>query len=630
MHSKMTEFDLFLFNEGKLQEAYRHFGSHLERDASGANGVRFTVYAPHARILSVVGEFNGWDSRTHVMEKTDPVGIWSLFIPGIGEWTKYKYCIVTSYGQTIFKADPYAFFADLRPETASKVYDLEGYQWNDATYLEKRRNRKHETDRMAIYEVHLGTWMTKPDKSFHKYNELVDYLIPYVKANGFSHIELMPVVEHPLDESWGYQGTGYYAATSRYGVPKDLMYLIDKCHEHGIGVLFDWVPGHICKDSHGLYMFDGEPTYEYADYKIRENVVWGTVNLDLGKGITRSFLISNALFWIRYFHADGFRIDAVSNIVYHLGNSAVGTNRPAIEFLQNLSVAVKAEDHSVLLIAEDSTTYPNMTKSVAEGGIGFDYKWNMGWMNDTLRYFEKDPVYRKFHHDLITFGLVYAFSERFILPLSHDEVVHGKRSLVNKMPGDYWQKFANYRTLLGLQFTHPGKKLIFMGGEFAQMHEWKDKEELDWFLLQYPLHERAGRFCRDLLQVYGAHKALYELDGSPEGFRWIDSANRDQSIYSYLRYAADPDTFCLVVLNMTPVPYDSYRVGVPREGVYEEILNSDKDVYGGSNVYNGLPIASVPEPMHACEHSITMKIAPLSCAILSFRPLDPLEPSKED
>ncbi|MDP3129906.1 MAG: alpha amylase C-terminal domain-containing protein, partial [Bacillota bacterium] len=341
-------------------------------------------------------------------------------------------------------------------------------------------------------------------------------------------------------------------------------------------------------------------------------------------------LISNALFWIRYFHADGFRIDAVSNIVYHLGNSAVGTNRPAIEFLQNLSVAVKAEDHSVLLIAEDSTTYPNMTKSVAEGGIGFDYKWNMGWMNDTLRYFEKDPVYRKFHHDLITFGLVYAFSERFILPLSHDEVVHGKRSLVNKMPGDYWQKFANYRTLLGLQFTHPGKKLIFMGGEFAQMHEWKDKEELDWFLLQYPLHERAGRFCRDLLQVYGAHKALYELDGSPEGFRWIDSANRDQSIYSYLRYAADPDTFCLVVLNMTPVPYDSYRVGVPREGVYEEILNSDKDVYGGSNVYNGLPIASVPEPMHACEHSITMKIAPLSCAILSFRPLDPLEPSKED
>jgi len=627
----MSDFDLFLFNEGKLQEAYNHFGSHLVKDDAGAvAGVRFAVYAPHARIVSVVGDFNAWDSRVHVMEKTDPSGVWSLFVPGLSEWTKYKYCIVTSYGQTIFKADPYAFFADNRPETASKVYDIDGYVWNDATYLEKRRNRRHDIDRMAIYEVHLGTWMTKPDKSFHKYNELVDLLIPYVKANGFSHIELMPVVEHPLDESWGYQGTGYYAATSRYGVPKDLMYLVDKCHENGIGVIVDWVPGHICKDAHGLYMFDGEPTYEYADYKIRENVVWGTVNLDLGKGATRSFLLSNALFWIRRFHVDGFRIDAVSNIVYYLGNSAVGTNRPAIEFLQNLSVAVKQEDHSVLLVAEDSTTYPNMTKPVAEGGVGFDYKWNMGWMNDTLRYFEKDPVYRKYHHDLITFGLVYAFSERFILPLSHDEVVHGKRSLVNKMPGDYWQKFANYRTLLGLQFTHPGKKLLFMGGEFAQMHEWKDKEELDWFLLQYPLHERAGRFCRDLLQVYGTHKALYELDGSPEGFRWIDSANRDQSIYSFVRYASDRDEFCLVLLNMTPVAYECYRIGVPREGAYEEILNSDKDVYGGSNVYNGVPLRSEREPMHGCEHSVQMKIAPLSCTVFAFRPLDPDETPDRD
>ncbi|MFA5006970.1 MAG: 1,4-alpha-glucan branching protein GlgB [Candidatus Izemoplasmatales bacterium] len=621
MNPKMSDFDLFLFHEGKLREADRHFGAHIVRDEAGATtGVEFTVYAPHARIVSAVGEFNDWDSRTHVLEKTDPTGIWSLFVPGIGEWTKYKYCIVTSYGQTIFKADPYAYFADLRPETASKVYDLDGYVWHDSTYLEKRRARRHENDGMAIYEVHLGTWMTKPDKSYHKYNELVDYLIPYVKANGFTHVELMPLVEHPLDESWGYQGTGFYAATSRYGVPKDLMYLIDKCHEHNIGVILDWVPGHICKDAHGLYMFDGEPTYEYADYKIRENVVWGTVNLDLGKGATRSFLISNALFWIRRFHADGFRIDAVSNIVYYLGNSAVGENRPAIEFLQNLSVAVKQEDSSVLLIAEDSTTYPNMTRSVAEGGVGFDYKWNMGWMNDTLRYFEKDPVYRRYHHDLITFGLVYAFSERFVLPLSHDEVVHGKRSLVNKMPGDYWQKFANYRTLLGLQFTHPGKKLLFMGGEFAQMHEWKDKEELDWFLLQYPLHERAGRYCRDLLSVYRSHKALYELDASPEGFRWIDSANRDQSIFSYVRYSSDKDDFCLVVLNMTPVAYDAYRVGVPRAGVYEEILNSDKDVYGGSNVYNGLPLMSEPEPMHACEHSVTMKIAPLSATIFRFRP----------
>ena len=623
MNDRMTELDLYLFHEGKLQEAWNHFGSTIVRDDLGRSlGVRFTVFAPHAKIVSVVGDFNGWDSRTHVMEKIDPTGVWRLFVPDVGEWEKYKFCIVTSFGQTIFKADPYAFFSDLRPDTCSKVYDIEGYRWNDGTYMEKRRSGEVSSQPMAIYEVHLGTWMTKPDKSMHKFNELVDYLIPYLKAEGFQYVELMPVTEHPLDESWGYQTTGYYSATSRYGVPKDLMYLIDCCHQNNIGVLIDWVPGHICKDAHGLYMFDGEPLYEYSDFKIRENEVWGTVNLDLGKGVTRSFLISNALFWARYFHVDGFRIDAVSNIIYHLGNPAVGTNFPAIEFLQNLSIAVKTKDPSLLLIAEDSTAFPNITKPVAEGGVGFDYKWNMGWMNDTLRYFEKDPIYRKYHHDLITFGLVYAFSERFVLPLSHDEVVHGKRSLVSKMPGDYWQKFANYRTLLGLQFTHPGKKLLFMGGEFAQMHEWKDKEELDWFLMQYPLHERAARFVRDLLAVYQHHKALFELDHDPAGFRWIDQSNRDQSIFSFLRLSRDPDDFCLVVLNMTPVAYESFRIGVPKPGVYEEILNSDKDLYGGSNVFNGLPLKSEPVPMHRCQQSLDLKVAPLSVAVFQFRSAD--------
>ncbi|HOW37855.1 MAG TPA: 1,4-alpha-glucan branching protein GlgB [Candidatus Izemoplasmatales bacterium] len=623
MNDRMTELDLYLFHEGKLQEAWNHFGSTIVRDDLGRSlGVRFTVFAPHAKIVSVVGDFNGWDSRTHVMEKIDPTGVWRLFVPDVGEWEKYKFCIVTSFGQTIFKADPYAFFSDLRPDTCSKVYDIEGYRWNDGTYMEKRRSGEVSSQPMAIYEVHLGTWMTKPDKSMHKFNELVDYLIPYLKAEGFQYVELMPVTEHPLDESWGYQTTGYYSATSRYGVPKDLMYLIDCCHQNNIGVLIDWVPGHICKDAHGLYMFDGEPLYEYSDFKIRENEVWGTVNLDLGKGVTRSFLISNALFWARYFHVDGFRIDAVSNIIYHLGNPAVGTNFPAIEFLQNLSIAVKTKDPSLLLIAEDSTAFPNITKPVAEGGVGFDYKWNMGWMNDTLRYFEKDPIYRKYHHDLITFGLVYAFSERFVLPLSHDEVVHGKRSLVSKMPGDYWQKFANYRTLLGLQFTHPGKKLLFMGGEFAQMHEWKDKEELDWFLMQYPLHERAARFVRDLLAVYQHHKALFELDHDPAGFRWIDQSNRDQSIFSFLRLSRDPDDFCLIVLNMTPVAYESFRIGVPKAGVYEEILNSDKDLYGGSNVFNGLPLKSEPFPMHRCQQSLDLKVAPLSVAVFQFRSAD--------
>ena len=615
----MNELDLYLFNEGKLKEAYKLFGSHLVKDEkNNIKGVDFRVYAPHAKIVSIVGDFNSWDSRTHVMEKEDAFGVYHLFIPNLGEWTRYKYCIVTSYGETIFKADPYAFFSDDRPETASKVYDIDGYAWQDKKYLENRMKRNHFEEKLSVYEVHLGSWMTKPDGSFHKYNELVDYLIPYVKDHGFSHIELMPVVEHPLDESWGYQGTGYYSATSRFGVPKDLMYLIDKCHENNIGVIMDWVPGHTCKDAHGLYMFDGEPLYEYEDFNIRENVVWGTINLDLGKGIVKSFMLSNAYFWMEYFHVDGFRIDAVSNIIYYLGNMNVGTNYGAIEFLKNLSYAIKEKDHSVMLFAEDSTTYPNLTKAVLDGGVGFDYKWNMGWMNDTLRYFAKDPIYRKYHHDLITFGMVYAYSENFILPLSHDEVVHGKKSLVDKMPGDYWQKFANYRVLLGLQFTHPGKKLLFMGGEFAQMHEWKDKSELDWNLLEYPMHSASNRFVKDLIHVYNYHSCLYELDHNPEGFRWIDQANYDQSIFSFIRFGKDKSNFCVVVLNMTPTPYSDFAIGVPEKGEYEEILNSDKEIYGGSNIYNGVTLKTVDAFNHGFKQSILINVSPLSISIIKF------------
>ena len=477
----------------------------------------------------------------------------------------------------------------------------------------------HQEDKLAIYELHLGSWMSKPDGSFHKYNELVDLLIPYIKEHGFSHIELMPVVEHPLDESWGYQGTGYYSATSRFGVPKDLMYLIDKCHEANIGVLMDWVPGHICKDAHGLYMFDGEPVYEFEDINIRENKVWGTVNLDLGKGVTKSFLISNAFFWAEYFHVDGFRIDAVSNIIYFLGNSHIGTNHGAVEFLKNLNYAIKEYDHSMLMFAEDSTTYPNLTTTVLDGGVGFDYKWNMGWMNDTLKYFEKDPIHRKYHHDLITFGLVYTYSEKFILPLSHDEVVHGKHSLVDKMPGDYWQKFANYRVLMGLQFMHPGKKLLFMGGEFAQMHEWKDKEELDWFLLEYPFHSRANRFVRDLIAVYNNHSCFFELDHMPRGFRWIDQTNFEQSIFSFIRQGKEENDFAVVIMNMTPNAYDDFSIGVPKSGRYEEILNSDKDIYGGSDVYNGDLLVANEESNHSFNNSIKVKVAPLSISIIKYK-----------
>ncbi|MGI6392687.1 MAG: 1,4-alpha-glucan branching protein GlgB [Candidatus Izemoplasmatales bacterium] len=620
MEYRLSDADLFLFNEGRLKEAFRHFGAHLEKDSDGRIlGVRFTVYAPHAKIVSVVGDFNNWDTRTHVLEKTDNSGVFSLFVKGLGEWERYKYCIVTRKNKTLFKADPYAFFADNRPETSSKTYDIDGYFWHDQDYLERRNAANKYQSPMAIYEVHLGSWMTKPDGSFHKYNELVDLLIPYVKAHGFTHIEIMPVVEHPLDESWGYQGTGYYAATSRYGVPKDFMYFIDRCHQESIGVIIDWVPGHICKDAHGLYMFDGEPLYEYEDEKIRENKIWGTVNLDLGRGTTRSFLISSAIFWIDYFHVDGFRIDAVSNIIYYLGNSALGVNEGAVWFLKELNLAVKERSNSLLMFAEDSTTFPKLTHPVAEGGIGFDYKWNMGWMNDTLRYFQKDPIYRKYHHDLLTFGMVYAYSERFILPFSHDEVVHGKRALVDKMPGDYWQKFANFRVMIGLLFTHPGKKLLFMGGEFAQMHEWKDKEELDWILFNYPMHAMANRYIKDLLAVYNHHKALSELDHDPWGFSWIDADNRDQSIISFVRRSSSLNDLLVVVMNMTPVAHQHFKLGVPLAGVYEEILNSDKEIYSGSGQYNGLPLHSFSENIHRQNQAIELVVGPFALSILKYQ-----------
>ncbi len=613
----VTKDDLYFFNQGKLYDAYRIFGAHLKKDKDGnILGTSFTVYAPHAKEVSVMGQFNDFQAWVHNLKKVDTSGIWSLFIENAKEWHEYKYEIKTFDGRTLYKADPYAFFSAERPEQMSKVYDLEGYEWNDKSYMNKRNNQKPYNTQMSIYELHLGTWMNQPDGTPHKYNELVDLLIPYLLENGFSHLELMPVTEHPLDQSWGYQGTGYYSATSRYGVPKDLMYLVDKCHQNNIKVILDWVPGHICRDDHGLYMFDGEPLYEYNEEWKRENVVWGTANFDLGKGEVQSFLISNALYWMKYFHVDGFRIDAVSNIIYYLGDSRHGVNEGAITFLRNLSTQVFKEYPEALLIAEDSTAFPKVTHPVDQGGLGFNYKWNMGWMNDTLEYFEKDPVYRKYHHHSITFGLTYAFSENYVLPLSHDEVVHGKKSLVNKMPGDYWQKFANYRALMGLFFTHPGKTLLFMGGEFAQMHEWKDHTELDWNLLEYPLHSSAQRFVRDMNQVIKHHKPLYELDHQPEGFKWIDSNNSNQSVYSFVRYAEDKNDFVIIVLNLTPLVHHNFRIGVPKKGKYTEVINSDRDVYGGSNIYNGADIFSEDIEMHGFNQSMQVVLSPLSITIL--------------
>lgn len=611
--------DLYFFNQGKLYDAYRIFGAHLKKDEQGnVIGTEFTVYAPHAKEVNVIGGFNEFQGWINNLSKVDESGIWSLFIEEAMEWHEYKYEIKTKDGRTLYKCDPYAFFSADRPNQMSKVYDMEGYQWNDKSYMDTRNDVPSYSNQMSTYEMHLGTWMVKPNGGFHKYNEIVELLIPYLLENGFTHLELMPIVEHPLDQSWGYQGTGYYSATSRYGVPKDLMYLIDQCHQNNIKVILDWVPGHICRDAHGLYMFDGEPVYEYREEWKRENTVWGTANLDLGRGETQSFLISNALFFMKNFHVDGFRIDAVSNLIYYLGDSRHGINHGALKFLQRLSKEVFKEYENALLIAEDSTAFPKVTHPVHLGGLGFNYKWNMGWMNDTLDYFEKDPIYRKHHHDSITFGLTYAFSENYVLPLSHDEVVHGKNSLVNKMPGDYWQKFANYRALMGLFFTHPGKTLLFMGGEFAQMHEWKDYTELDWNLLDYPMHKNAQRFVKEMNMLVKNNKALYEMDCKKEGFEWIDSNNVDQSVFSYIRYAKDTTDFVVILLNLTPLVHHNFRVGVPHKGTYTEIMNSDKEIYGGSNIYNGLPLETKDVEMHHHDQSIEIILSPLSITILKF------------
>ena len=616
----MRQEDLYFFNQGKLYDAYKHFGAHLKKNKKGEIiGTEFTVWAPHAKEVSVMGEFNNFQAWVHNLSKIDEAGVWRLFIEDAKEWHQYKYEIKTWDGRYLYKVDPYGYFSGERPEQMSKVYDLEGYQWHDHDYMTHRNDTAPYDQQVSIYEVHVGTWMTKPDGSFHKYNELVDILIPYLLEHGFTHVELMPIIEHPLDQSWGYQGTVYYSATSRYGVPKDLMYFVDQCHQNGIKVILDWVPGHINRDDHGLYMFDGQPLYEYDEEWKRENVVWGTANLDLGRGEVQSFLISNALFWMNYFHVDGFRIDAVSNLIYFLGDPANGVNEGAIGFLRDLATQVFGVYPNAMLVAEDSSAHPKVTHPVEDGGLGFNYKWNMGWMNDTLKYFEKDPIYRRHHHDNITFGLTYAFSENYVLPLSHDEVVHGKKSLVDKMPGDYWQKFANYRLLMGLFFTHPGKTLLFMGGEFAQMHEWRDSEELDWHLLMYPIHDSAKRFVRDMNLVVRNEPALFQKDHDPSGFAWIDSNNRDQSIFSFARFGHSPQDVIVVVLNMTPLVHHGFRLGVPNKGVYHELINSDKDVYSGSNMFNGEPIFSQEVPMHGFDQSIQLLVPPLGISVLKWK-----------
>ncbi len=609
---------MYYLNNGELIDAYEHFGAHLIKKDKNSVATRFTVFAPNAQSVSVIGAFNDYDEAAHPMRKIDAAGVFMVMVDENLTREPYKYALKTHAGKKLYKSDPYAFYSAMRPDSVSIVAQRDLYRWQDGPHMEKSAKEAPYDKPMNIYEVHLGTWMTRPDGSFHTYADLVDHLIPYLKENHYTHVELLPVIEHPFDGSWGYQGTGYYSVTSRYGTVDDFKYFVDQCHQNEIKVILDWVPGHFCKDEHGLYFFDGTPLYEYETEHLRENSEWGTANFDLSKGHTQSFLISSALFFLKEYHVDGFRVDAVSYMLYYHGDTNQGQNPGALDFLRKLAKAVFNVHPHALLIAEDSSAFPKVTHPIDQGGLGFNYKWNMGWMNDTLKYFEKDPIHRKYHHDLMTFSLMYAFSENYILPFSHDEVVHGKKTLVDKMPGDYWQKFANYRALIGYLHAHPGKQLLFMGQDFAQMHEWKDHEELDWHLLTYPMHESALAFNRAINKLSIEERAFYETDHNPEGFEWIDADNKDNSIFSFIRYSRDKQEAIIVILNLTPVVHHDFIIGVPYAGTYTELINSDKKAFGGSDLYNGAPLESFKQDYKHFKHCLQVLLSPLSVTLLKW------------
>ncbi len=622
----ITDFEVHLFHEGTYFESYHKFGAHLVTEGQQV-GTRFTVWAPNAQAVEVVGSFNDWSGDQHAMEKLTDSGVWSLFIPKVREGTLYKYKITPPNGDPILKADPYAFYSETRPKSASIVYSLDHYHWNDQEWYEHKRQHKIYHQPLSIYEVHLGSWKKDEEGNFLSYIELADELVDYVAEMGYTHIELLPVMEHPFDRSWGYQATGYFSVTSRYGTPKEFMYFVDRCHQSGIGVIIDWNPCHFCRDGHGLRLFDGTPVFEYQDPRRAENTEWDTNNFDLGKPEVISFLISNAYFWFDLFHIDGLRVDAVSSILYldygkkageeWLPNKYGGNEKlESIHFLRTLNEAVFQKFPEALMIAEESTSWPLVSHPTYSGGLGFNFKWNMGWMNDMLEYMVKDPIHRKYHHNYITFSFLYAFSENFILPLSHDEVVYGKRSLLNKMPGDYWQKFANLRVLLGYMMCHPGKKLLFMGGELAQFDEWKDMEQLDWNLLDFEMHQYHQLFCKDLNWFYRKHPALWELDHEGEGFEWIDPHDHSQSIITFLRSGKNPPQHMIVLCNFTPEVYHDYRIGLPRPVSYKEIFNTDHPRYGGSGVSNLGHLIWEDMPWHDRPYSTTLTVPPLTTIVL--------------
>jgi 1,4-alpha-glucan branching enzyme len=623
----LTDFDLHLIGEGTHHHLYEKLGARVMA-VDTIKGVHFAVWAPNAKRVSVMGDFNRWDSRRHPMRVLGSSGIWEIFIPGINEGALYKFEIKTEKNRVLAKADPYAFFAEIRPKSASVVCDISTYQWRDARWLKNRSERNWLESPVSLYEVHLGSWMRVPEEGDRHltYKEITEKLVRYVRQMGYTHIELMPITEHPFDASWGYQTISYYAPTSRFGKPQDFMHFVDMCHQNNIGVILDWVPAHFPTDGHGLGEFDGTCLYEHEDPRLGFHPDWGTKIFNFGRKEVKNFLISNALFWCEKYHIDGLRVDAVASMLYldysrqegeWIPNMFGGReNLGAIDFLKSFNEILHHFYPGILTIAEESTAWPGVSKPVYLGGLGFSLKWNMGWMHDTLEYFSKDPVHRRYHHNNLTFSLLYAFTENFALVLSHDEVVHGKRSMLSKMPGDTWQKFANLRSLYGFMFTHPGKKLLFMGGEFGQWDEWNHDKSIDWHLLKFIPHKCLQKFVMDLNRIYRSEPALFEVDFRHEGFAWIDFHDTDHNIISFIRYAKDPDNFLVIVCNFTPVPRTGYRIGVPSDCFYQEILNSDAKIYWGSNMGNAGGLNSDAIPWHGKQYSILITLPPLSVLIL--------------
>lgn len=590
----LSDFDLQLWGEGNHHHTYKWMGAH-QKTVDGVSGTHFVVAAPHASRVSVIGSFNNWDGRVHSMRKYVDQGLWEIFIPQATHEDLYKFEIRAYANQLpVIKADPYARYSELRPGTASKIWNS-SYKWEDKEWIEKRPVHQNSDQPVSIYEVHLGSWKRKDeeDPGFLNYRDLANELVPYVKETGFTHIELMPLAEHPYDPSWGYQVTGYFSPTSRFGNPDDLRYFIDRCHQEEIGVIMDWVPGHFTKDEHGLRCFDGSELYEYKDPRMGEHKEWGTCIFNFGRTEVLNFLISNAVYWFDEFHIDGLRVDAVASMLYldysrgegeWIPNQYGGReNLEAIHFLRRFNEVVHDYFPGVLTFAEESTSWQGISRPTSSGGLGFDYKWNMGWMNDTLDYMEKDPVYRRYHQDQLSFSLIYAFSEQFVLPLSHDEVVHLKQSLLSKMPGDDWQKFANLRLLFMYLFGHPGKKLLFMGGEFGQWSEWDESRSLNWHLLQWETHKGLQNLIKDLNSTYKKEPALHEIDANWQGFEWVDISDADNSLISFVRKGKAKDDFLVFILNFTPNVHHEYKFGVPKACKYNIILNSDSEYYGGSN-----------------------------------------------